>query len=174
MTTGILLLGFMHALKEGLHSNQVRLMQHGADSPLDPNYVGNEDKELAYGSDQINPVKVIDLGLVYNTNVNSYIYMLCSAGYETSHLCMVNEDSSTCFGAPRMGVTTLNYASMMVVMKGGEHISTKFPRTLTKVGPAHSTYRALVEAPSRVRITAQLIIHAFISANQSLAFIVNV
>jgi len=40
-----------------------------------------------------------------------------------------------------MGVTALNYPSMMVVVKGGEPIS-------TNVGPAHSTYRALVEAPS--------------------------
>jgi hypothetical protein len=72
-----------------------------------------------------------------------------------------------------MGVTALNYPSMMVVMKGGERISTKFPRTLTNVGPAHSTYRALVEAPSGVRITVQPRILAFTSANQSLAFIVN-
>jgi hypothetical protein len=61
-----------------------------------------------------------------------------------------------------MGVTELNYPSMMVVVKGGERISTKFPRTLTNVGPAHSTYRALVEAPSGVRITVQPSILAFI------------
>jgi hypothetical protein len=66
-----------------------------------------------------------------------------------------------------MGATTLNYPSMMVVVKGGECIS-------TNVGPTHSTYRALVEAPSGVRITVQPSILAFTSANQSLAFIVNV
>jgi hypothetical protein len=86
MTTGILLLRF----KAGLHSNQIPLMQCGAASPLDPNYAGNEDKEVAYGSGQINPVKSIDPGLVYDANVNSYIDMLCSAGYDTARLRMGN------------------------------------------------------------------------------------
>jgi hypothetical protein len=70
-------------------------------------YLVNEDKEVAYGSGQINPVKAIDPGLVYDANVNSYIDMLCSG--------MVTGDSSTCSGAPRMGVTALNYPSMMLL-----------------------------------------------------------
>jgi hypothetical protein len=61
----------MHALKAGLHSNQIPLMQYGATSPMDLNYASNEDKEVAYDSGQINRVKAIKLGLVYDTNVNS-------------------------------------------------------------------------------------------------------
>jgi hypothetical protein len=82
MTTGILLLRFK--------AIEYPLMQCGAASPLDPNYAGNEDKEVAYGSGQINPVKSIDPGLVYDANVNSYIDMLCSAGYDTARLRMGN------------------------------------------------------------------------------------
>jgi subtilisin family serine protease len=111
MTTGILLLRFMHALKAGLHSNQIPLTQYGAAFPLDPNYAGNEEKEVAYGSGQINPVKAM-----YTTPT-----LILSAGYDTARLRMVTGDSSTCSGAPRIGFTALNYPSMMVVVKGGEH-----------------------------------------------------
>eukprot|EP01018_Ginkgo_biloba_P040200 Gb_37571 [translate_table: standard] len=142
--------------------------------PLDANYDGNEDAELGYGSGQINPIKAVDPGLIYDVQANSYIDMLCSQGYNTTSLRLVTGDNSTCSNVSKNGVGELNYPSMMIFAEENKPISGKFPRTVTNVGSPQSTYKAVVNTPSGMNTTVEPNTLSFTSLNQTLLFTLTV
>ncbi|GLJ18270.1 hypothetical protein SUGI_0323060 [Cryptomeria japonica] len=109
-------------------------------STLDATLDGNEAAELGYGAGEINPFKAINLGLVYDTNVDSYINMLCSQGYNETFLRLLTGEFIVCSSnLSNNGVWELNYPSIMVIGKVSEPFLAPFPRTVTNVGPAKST-----------------------------------
>ncbi|XP_059073777.1 cucumisin-like [Cryptomeria japonica] len=109
-------------------------------STLDATLDGNEAAELGYGAGQINPFKAINLGLVYDTNVDSYINMLCSQGYNETFLRLLTGEFIVCSSnLSNNGVWELNYPSIMVIGNVSEPFLAQFLRTVTNVGPAKST-----------------------------------
>lgn len=54
------------------------------------------DAEFAYGSGHVNPIKAINLGLIYDADVIDYIKFLCGQGYGSVLLQLVTADNSTC------------------------------------------------------------------------------
>ncbi|KAH9324787.1 hypothetical protein KI387_004965, partial [Taxus chinensis] len=146
--------------------------------PLNDKLNGNEDAEFGYGSGLIDPVKAMDPGLVYDADVNSYINMMCSQGYNATALRLVTGDDSACsFNVTKdmlRGVRQLNYPSMMVLAKTGKPYSVVFPRTVTNVGPALSTYESTIIAPSGVDVEVTPDTLSFTSVNQKLSYKVKV
>ncbi|RVW72943.1 Cucumisin [Vitis vinifera] len=82
----------------------------------------NDDKEFAYGSGHINPVKAADPGLVYETSEEEYINFLCKQGYNTSTLRLITGDSSACNCTELGRAWDLNYPSFSLAIEDGHRI----------------------------------------------------
>ena len=48
------------------------------------------DVEFAYGAGQINPVKAVNPGLVYDANKDDYIQFLCNEGYTAEEIKLIS------------------------------------------------------------------------------------
>ncbi|XP_057838010.2 subtilisin-like protease SBT4.10 [Cryptomeria japonica] len=146
--------------------------------PLNDKLDGNGDAEFGYGSSLIDPVKAMDPGLVYDADVNDYINMMCSQGYNTTALRLVTGDNSVCSSnvtkKKLRGVRQLNYPSMMVLPKANTSYSVKFPRTVTNVGPADCTYQSVIIEPSGVDVEVTPDTLSFTSLDQKLSYTVKV
>ncbi|GLJ43714.1 hypothetical protein SUGI_0910220 [Cryptomeria japonica] len=143
---------------------------------MDETLPGNADVEFGYGAGQINPLKAVDPGLVYDAGVDDYINMLCSEGYNDTTLRLVTGDFSSCDLVPpsKNGARELNYPSIMVLTAPGKSFQAKFPRTVTNVGVAKSTYKAIVSAPSGINVTVEPDTLSFSSLNQKLSYNVTI
>ncbi|XP_021753861.1 cucumisin-like [Chenopodium quinoa] len=133
----------------------------------------NEEAELAYGSGQINPLKAIDPGLVYDVGVSDYMKFLCSHGYNETAIRFITGESSC--GHKRSTNWDLNYPSIALPTSLGP-FDTVFTRTVTNVGSPNSTYKAIVTVPrdQPIVIKVQPSVLSFKSAGEKLSFKVRV
>ncbi|XWS28596.1 hypothetical protein CRYUN_Cryun25bG0084000 [Craigia yunnanensis] len=117
--------------------------------------VGDEFAELAYGAGQLDPVRAVQPGLVYELFKIDYIRFLCNEGYNGSQLQLVIDEDANCSSIPKFGgQDDLNYPSMLLLQKDlVSCISTVFHRTVTNVGHANSTYKAILKVPEFLNIT---------------------
>ncbi|PIA54550.1 hypothetical protein AQUCO_00900841v1 [Aquilegia coerulea] len=134
--------------------------------------VTNIDAEFAYGSGQINPVKAISPGLVYDAGEIDYIKMLCGQGYSTKNLQLVTGDKSTCTAANNGTVWDLNYPSFALDAGTSGTIKQSFTRTVTNVGSPGSIYKATISAPPGVTIEVVPNVLSFKTMGQKLSFVV--
>lgn len=111
----------------------------------------NDDKEFAYGSSHINPVKAADPGLVHETSEEEYINFLCKQGYNTSTLRLITGDSSACNSTELGRAWDLNYPSFSLTIEDGHRIMGIFTRTVTNVGFPNSTQ------PTKLASTCQIL-----------------
>ncbi|KAK7372432.1 hypothetical protein VNO80_05810 [Phaseolus coccineus] len=144
-------------------------------TPLNPAL--NSDAEFAYGAGQINPLKAVNPGLVYDAGPNDYINFLCGEGYSTGQgystavLRRITGDSSTCTSANRGSVFNLNLPSFALSTVQTLYNDVTFGRTVTNVGSARSTYRAIVSGyPSSLNIQVVPNVLTFTSVGQRLSF----
>lgn len=97
----------------------------------------------------MNPTKVLDPGLVYDSHPNDFVAFLCSLGYDERSLRLVTRDNSTCDRAFKTP-SDLNYPSIAV--PNLEDIFS-VTRVVTNVGKARSIYRSVVLSPAGVNVT---------------------
>ncbi|XP_068634602.1 subtilisin-like protease SBT4.3 [Aristolochia californica] len=135
----------------------------------------NKDAEFAYGAGQIDPVKAVDPGLVYDIQKSDYIQMLCNQGYSTKQIRLISGDTSTCPHVPVGTVRDLNYPTMAVRIVAESSFSVNFSRTVTNVGSPDSTYKATI-SPSdlAIKITITPGVLKFSSKNKQKSFVVTV
>lgn len=107
----------------------------------------NPEAEFAYGAGQINPIKALNPGLVYDANEIDYVKFLCGQGYDTKKLRSITADNSSCTQANNGTVWDLNLPSFALSMNTPTFFSRVFHRTVTNVGSATSKYKARVIAP---------------------------
>ncbi|KAK4835688.1 hypothetical protein QYF36_013093 [Acer negundo] len=136
----------------------------------------NPEAEFAYGSGHINPLKVVNPGLVYDAGPIDYIRFLCGQKYSTTLLRLVTGDNSTCDATTSASVWDLNYPSFALSTFPSETNFTRiFNRVVTNVGTAVSTYRASVTgtlAGLRIRLNPSVL--SFTSLGQTLSFTLTV
>lgn len=112
--------------------------------------------ELSAGSGQINPVKAVHPGLVYDITYSSYLRFLCKEGYNGTAIGKLtgSKKKFNCSSLkPAKGTDGLNYPSMHIQLENATSgISAVFYRTLTNVEAQKSTYKAVVSAPEGVSI----------------------
>ncbi|KAJ7964575.1 Cucumisin [Quillaja saponaria] len=130
----------------------------------------NPDAEFAYGAGHIDPIKAVTPGLVYNASEIDYIKFLCGQGYDTKKLRLVTGDASSCSEVRNQTVWNLNYPSFALLTKPSISFNRTFHRTVTNVGSKISTYRALVIAPSGLKIYVTPRILSFTSLGQRRLF----
>ncbi|KAI9157775.1 hypothetical protein LWI28_027756 [Acer negundo] len=136
----------------------------------------NPEAEFAYGSGHINPLKVVNPGLVYDAGPIDYLRFLCGQRYSTKHLRLLTKDNSTCDATTSAKVWDLNYPSFALSTSPSETNFTRiFNRVVTNVGTPVSTYRASVTgAPVGLRIRLNPSVLSFTSLGQTLSFTLTV
>ncbi|KAF3779997.1 Subtilisin-like protease SBT4-14 [Nymphaea thermarum] len=142
----------------------------------------DKEAEMAYGSGQLNPVKALNPGLVYDTDEHGYMSFLCSQGYmESNSLKIITGNKSiNCADFPKaMGFDDLNYPSMFMTVPPADNKTSQpqpttaiFVRKLTNVGPPQSEYSAKVECPPDVSVTVQPPHFSFNHTHQKFSFMV--
>jgi hypothetical protein len=120
--------------------------------------------EFAFGAGHVNPVKAIDPGLVYETSKDDYIRMLCS---------MRLSFFGTCPSEIKGSVKDLNYPSMQVRVEAGKSFTVEFPRTVTNVGLANSTFVSkVITDHSQMNVSVKPSILSFKSLKEKKSFVV--
>ncbi|ESW13822.1 hypothetical protein PHAVU_008G229100 [Phaseolus vulgaris] len=138
-------------------------------TPLNPAL--NPGAEFAYGAGQINPLKAINPGLVYDAGPKDYVNFLCGQGYTTQNLQIITGDNNTCTSANRGFVFNLNLPSFALSTARSSNNTVTYGRTVTNVGSARSTYRAIVSRyPSSLNIQVVPNVLTFTFVGQRLSF----
>ncbi|KAI3915341.1 hypothetical protein MKX01_035600 [Papaver californicum] len=137
------------------------------------NNTKNSDAEFAYGSGQIDPVKALNPGLVYDADADDYVQFLCGIGYDSSKVKLIT--NSTC---PSKGTTShqprnLNYPSFGAHVEAAEKINLKFTRTVTNVGTT-STYKVKITSDDRITVSVEPKVLSFKLSNEKKSFVVNI
>jgi hypothetical protein len=131
----------------------------------------NPEAEFAYGAGNINPLRALNPGLIYDIHALDYIKVLCADGYNTKLLHLVTGDNSSCSGATKGAVFDLNYPSFAILLSSFKSFSQVYHRTVTNVGSPMSTYKAIVTSTTTgLRIKVNPSVLAFTSLGQKLSF----
>ncbi|KAJ9557723.1 hypothetical protein OSB04_012337, partial [Centaurea solstitialis] len=137
----------------------------------------NTDAEFAYGAGYLNPMKAMRPGLVYDANEVDYVTFLCHQNYSTHYIRIITDvNISSCSELMIKKTKDLNYPAFVIPTTHNEVIDFNFSRTVTNVGSATSTYRALITQTlvSGLRIQVEPNVLHFEEYGQKLSFKVSV
>ncbi|PIA56966.1 hypothetical protein AQUCO_00700969v1 [Aquilegia coerulea] len=155
------------AIKSAIMTTATTLGKNGKSITVDPD--GRRGNPFDYGSGFVDPLRVLNPGLVYDAQPRDYKTFLCSIGYDEKLLRLITRDNSTCKHSFR-SASNLNYPSITVTdLKHSYSIM----RTVTNVGKPRSIYRAEVSAPRGINVTIlpeRLDFHSYL---QKMDFTVN-
>ncbi|XP_043690922.1 subtilisin-like protease SBT4.3 [Telopea speciosissima] len=140
-------------------------------SPINPSY--HKEAELAYGAGQIDPLKAVNPGLVYDALKADYVQGLCNLGFTPEAIRVIAGENVTC--AKENGTDALlNYPSLGGFVFVGTPIDRYFPRTVTNVGLPNSTYKVTVGPQTLANVTVNPNVLSFKSLNEKQQFTVHV
>ncbi|KAL7231157.1 hypothetical protein ACSBR2_009432 [Camellia fascicularis] len=155
------------AIKSAIMTTATALDKHHRPITVDPE--GRRGNAFDYGAGFVNPTRVLNPGLIYDTQPTDYKAFLCSIGYNERMLHLITRDNSTCnqtFATPN----GLNYPSITVPnLKDNFSVT----RTVTNVGDRKSVYRALVLSPMGINVTVVPRLLVFNRYGQKISFTVN-
>ncbi|KAI3515111.1 hypothetical protein L1887_13862 [Cichorium endivia] len=135
----------------------------------------NTDAEFAYGAGNLNPMKAMKPGLVYDADELDYVSFLCQEGYSSRDIRIITGVNSSCSQLMEQ-TKDLNYPTFVIPTLRIQAIDVSFNRTVTNVGTATSTYRALITQPPVSGLSIQVepnVLH-FEKIGQKLSFKVSV
>ncbi|KAI9080708.1 hypothetical protein K1719_037374 [Acacia pycnantha] len=142
-------------------------------APMSPEL--NPEAEFSYGAGQINPVKAVTPGLVYDINEADYVGFLCGQGYTTKILRHITNDDFDCKKTKKENARDLNLPSLALKTTKSKPFSTMFHRTVTNVGAAKSVYKSKVIVPSSlltIQVTPDVL--SFSSVGEKKSFTVSI
>ncbi|XP_071902036.1 cucumisin-like isoform X4 [Coffea arabica] len=132
------------------------------------------DAEFAYGSGQINPLKAIHPGLVYDIEEADFVSFLCGQDYNITTLQLITGDSSvSCSKEKNISVWDLNYPAFTLSTPSGL-VTRVFRRTLTNVADVGSTYKATITSAPELNIHVNPAALSFESFGEKQSFTVTV
>ncbi|KAF6161082.1 hypothetical protein GIB67_007723 [Kingdonia uniflora] len=134
------------------------------------NATKNPDEEFAYGAGQIDPMKAVHPGLIYDAYEDDYVKLLCGIGYSTDQIRLVTGDNSSCPNDFSEAPKDLNYPSMA---SSGVR-KANFTRTVTNVGPANSTYTATINSHPKMNVSVNPNVLSFKTLKEKQSFVVMV
>ncbi|XP_054799747.1 cucumisin-like [Prosopis cineraria] len=135
----------------------------------------NPEAEFAYGAGQINPVKAVTPGLVYDISESDYVSFLCGQGYNMTSLRIITDDVVNCEKAKKETVWDLNLPSFALKRNISAPFSNVFHRTVTNFGVAGSIYKArVIVPPSLLSIQVTPNVLSFSSVGEKKSFTVTV
>ncbi|XP_071731114.1 cucumisin-like [Rutidosis leptorrhynchoides] len=119
--------------------------------------VVNPDAEFAYGAGHLNPIKAVKPGLVYDADEPDYASFLCQEQYSTEQIRIITGVNSSSCTQLMEQTKDLNMPTFFIPTLRNEPIDSSFNRTVTNVGSATSTYRAVI-TPPHVRNNLQIVV----------------
>ncbi|PIA26305.1 hypothetical protein AQUCO_09500044v1 [Aquilegia coerulea] len=155
------------AIKSAIMTTATILDKKWKHIPVDP--TGRRGNPFDYGAGFVNPTKVLNPGLVYDSQPLDYKNFLRSIGYKEKSLHLITRDNSTCnqnFSA----ASNLNYPSITL---SDLRDSCSVAPSVTNVGQGISTYRVFVSLPAGVKITVSPRILLLKEYGQKMSFTVN-
>ncbi|KAK7406967.1 hypothetical protein VNO78_08603 [Psophocarpus tetragonolobus] len=155
------------AIKSAIMTTATVLDKHHQPIRADPDR--RRANAFDYGSGFVNPTRVLDPGLVYDSHPEDFVAFLCSLGYDERSLHLVTRDNSTCDRAFKTP-SDLNYPSIAVPNLQDNFSVT---RVVTNVGKASSIYKAAVVSPAGVNVTVVPKRLVFTRVGQKMKFTVN-
>ncbi|XP_057980989.1 CO(2)-response secreted protease-like [Malania oleifera] len=100
------------------------------------------------GVGEIDPVRALNPGLVFETTTTDYLLFLCYCGYSQKNIRSL---SNTNFNCPKASydelVSNINYPSISIGKLNRHGGAKMVKRTVTNVGSANTTYTATTHAP---------------------------
>ncbi|KAF7113572.1 hypothetical protein RHSIM_RhsimUnG0112800 [Rhododendron simsii] len=137
--------------------------------PITVDPEGRRGNAFDYGAGFVNPRRVLDPGLIYDTQTTDYKAFLCSIGYNEKSLQLITRDNSTC-DQTFATATGLNYPSITV-----PNLKNYFSvmRTVTNVGEPNSTYKAVISSPVGINVMVVPRLLLFSSYGQKINFTVS-
>ncbi|KAM7265465.1 hypothetical protein ACFE04_003148 [Oxalis oulophora] len=124
------------------------------------------------GTGEVNPIRALDPGLVFETTSQDYLQFLCHYGYTEKSIKSISNSKN--FICPNKSmdaqISNMNYPSISISRLNRTTPIRRITRTATNVGKPNSTYIAEVQAPSGfdVRISPRKL--TFIEGVKSLSF----
>ncbi|KAK9135970.1 hypothetical protein Syun_015300 [Stephania yunnanensis] len=132
---------------------------------------GTSGTPLDFGAGHVNPNKALDPGLVYDIEVEDYINFLCGLNYTQNQITAITRRSNyTCENAN----LDLNYPSFIVILNNTNTTSNYFKRVLTNIADSKSVYRAVIQAPSGMKVAVEPMTISFGSKYSKANFSVSV
>ncbi|CAK8538213.1 unnamed protein product [Lathyrus sativus] len=136
--------------------------------------INNHDAEFAYGAGQIDPVKALNPGLIYDAEKMDYIRFLCTLGYNKSVLTKITGNSDSYYNVSYTSARDLNYPSFALKALNPHHIRGTFKRTVTNIGSPSSTYRAFLTFPDGLNISVKPDVLSFSSLGERQTYILTI
>ncbi|XP_047320406.1 subtilisin-like protease SBT4.3 [Impatiens glandulifera] len=143
-------------------------------TPMNVSY--NVDSELGYGAGQIDPLKALHPGLVYETFVHDYINMFCSLGSEGDKLLKIFRIKKSCPKGNLTSLKDLNYPSMVAPVDKDSAFNIQFSRIVKNVGRLpNSTYHAqITTGDSAIHVSVEPSILSFTQFRETKSFVLTV
>uniref|UniRef100_A0A803PME7 Uncharacterized protein n=1 Tax=Cannabis sativa TaxID=3483 RepID=A0A803PME7_CANSA len=122
------------------------------------------------GGGQVNPIRAMDPGLIYDISTEDYVEYLCSLGYRASTIITrLTEIEITCGSQKRQAGLNLNLPSITIPnLKSTTPVTVR--RTVTNVGEVDSVYEAVVEAPGGVVMRVEPQVLRFDTITETVSF----
>lgn len=155
------------AIKSAIMTTATIINKNRKPITVDPE--GTKANPFDYGTGFLNPTRVLNPGLVYDSNPTDYKAFLCSIGYTEKTLNLITKDNSTCDQKFKTA-TALNYPSITI-----PNLNRRLSviRTVTNVGEPKSIYRAVISSPVGVNVTVVPQILVFTKYGEKIKFTVN-
>ncbi|KAK1281189.1 Subtilisin-like protease [Acorus gramineus] len=100
---------------------------------------------LDMGAGEINPIRALDPGLVFETTTMDHLLFLCYYGYKDQ---LISSISGVNFSCPNNSsdalISDINYPSISIANLDGRQSARTISRTVTNVGPESAAYVASV------------------------------
>ncbi|XP_039123342.1 subtilisin-like protease 4 [Dioscorea cayenensis subsp. rotundata] len=125
------------------------------------------------GAGHINPIKVMDPGLIYDRDFNNYIGYMCFLDYSPIYMQRFNGRKVDCAKEKKIKPSQLNYPSIMVTLSSMSPKETVM-RAVTNVGNANSVYTPRIFHPANTSLILSTNILQFSAQNQQLSFNVTI
>ncbi|KAI9078327.1 hypothetical protein K1719_039703 [Acacia pycnantha] len=135
----------------------------------------NPEAEFAYGAGQINLIKAVSPGLVYDISESDYLRFLCGQGYNRTRIRSITDEDVNCKKIENETVWDLNLPSFALKRNISSSFISVFHRTVTNVGAAKSVYKGKVIVPrSLLTIQVTRSVLSFSSVGEKKSFTVTV
>uniref|UniRef100_A0A199U9T9 Subtilisin-like protease n=1 Tax=Manihot esculenta TaxID=3983 RepID=A0A199U9T9_MANES len=123
-----------------------------------------------FGGGIANPNGAADPGLLYDMDTADYLHYLCVMGYSHSSISRLTGHPTQCHSV-KQSILDINLPSITIP---NLRKSITVTRTVTNVGAANSTYRAVIEAPFGTNVSIKPDVLVFRNQTKKMNFTVTV